>query len=108
MAKSEDERGVHRRGHVQVLLLDPSEDDGTGRGRMSVRRRTSNTWVGVVIVGAMLLSRHLAAADRRVHDVQIVASRLTYEPSTVQVSAGEAVRLVVRSNDSGISRTVRR
>jgi cytochrome c oxidase subunit 2 len=66
---------------------------------MSVRRRTSKAWVGAVIVGAMLLSRHLAAADRPVHEVQIVASRFIYEPSTVQVSVGEAVRLVVRSKD---------
>ena len=33
------------------------------------------------------------------HEVQIVASRHTFEPATVHVVAGESVRLVVRSKD---------
>ncbi len=66
---------------------------------MSVRRRTSGVWAGVVIVAAMLISHRMAAADRPVHEVQIVASRFTFEPSTVQVAVGESVRLVVRSKD---------
>jgi cytochrome c oxidase subunit II len=34
-----------------------------------------------------------------VHEVQVVASRFTFEPATIQVIAGESVRLVVRSKD---------
>jgi cytochrome c oxidase subunit 2 len=62
-------------------------------------RRTFNVCLGLVIASAMLTSHRSAAADRPVHEVQIVASRFAFEPATVQVSAGEAVRLVVRSND---------
>ena len=51
-----------------------------------------------MVIG-MLMSPRSAAADRPVHEVQIVASRFAFEPSTVQVSAGETVRLVVRSKD---------
>ena len=47
----------------------------------------------------MLMWSRAAAADRPVHEVQIVARKYTFEPSTIQVTAGESVRLVVRSQD---------
>jgi heme/copper-type cytochrome/quinol oxidase subunit 2 len=47
----------------------------------------------------MLMTRHVVAADRTVQEMQIVASRFAFEPSTMRVSAGEAVRLVIRSKD---------
>jgi cytochrome c oxidase subunit 2 len=40
-----------------------------------------------------------AAADRSVHDIQVTASRYAFDPVTIQVNAGEAVRLVIRSTD---------
>jgi len=44
------------------------------------------------------MSPQAAAADQ-VHEVQIVATRYAFEPATVPVTAGESVRLVIRSND---------
>jgi cytochrome c oxidase subunit 2 len=35
-----------------------------------------------------------------VHEVQVVARKYTFEPATIQVAAGEPVRLVVRSADA--------
>jgi cytochrome c oxidase subunit 2 len=66
---------------------------------MITSRRTLNVCLSVAMVSAMLTSHRSAAADRPVHEVQIVASRFAFEPATVQVTAGEAVRLVVRSSD---------
>jgi cytochrome c oxidase subunit 2 len=47
----------------------------------------------------VLSGPRIAAADHPVHEIQIVASRFTFEPAIVQVVAGEAVRIVVRSKD---------
>ena len=37
---------------------------------------------------------------RPVHEVQVVASKFMFEPAAVEVSAGESVRLVLRSKDT--------
>jgi cytochrome c oxidase subunit 2 len=54
-------------------------------------------WGGAVVVAGALLSQRTAAADQPVHEVAIVASKCRFEPSTIQVTAGEPVRLVLRS-----------
>ena len=55
------------------------------------------------LCGAMLLTTALTvrggAAASAVHEIEIVASKFTYEPSTIQVTAGESVRLVIRSKE---------
>jgi heme/copper-type cytochrome/quinol oxidase subunit 2 len=51
------------------------------------------------VVAAAMMSPHSVAADQPVHDVQIVATRNAFEPATIQVTAGELVRLVIRSKD---------
>jgi len=66
---------------------------------MSAMRRTANLWSSIAIVGAAFIGQRVTAADQPVHEVQIVASRFTFEPSIIQVTAGEWVRLVVRSKD---------
>jgi len=66
---------------------------------MSVVRRTLNLCRGVFVVAVVLAPRAIAASDQPVHEVQIVASKFMYEPSTIQVTSGESVRLVVRSKD---------
>jgi len=33
------------------------------------------------------------------HEIEVVASKFKYEPSTIQVNAGESVRLVIRSSE---------
>ena len=66
---------------------------------MSGRRRTANVLGSMAIIATALMGQRIAAADQSVHEVQIVASRYTFEPATIQVMAGETVRLVVRSKD---------
>jgi cytochrome c oxidase subunit 2 len=66
---------------------------------MSARCRLAQACGSVAIIATVLLGPRIAAADRAVHEVQIVASRFTFEPAIVQVVAGESVRIVVRSKD---------
>jgi heme/copper-type cytochrome/quinol oxidase subunit 2 len=66
---------------------------------MSGIRRATHQWRGAIVVAAALMSQRTAAADQPVHEVQIVASKYTFEPSTIQVTAGEPVRLVLRSKN---------
>jgi cytochrome c oxidase subunit 2 len=60
-------------------------------------------WVVTVgslaIIAAVQMASRTAAAERPVHEVQVVASRFAFEPARIEVSAGESVRLVVRSKD---------
>jgi cytochrome c oxidase subunit 2 len=56
-------------------------------------------WSGAIVVAAALMSQRTAGAAEPVHEVQIVAGKYQFEPSTIQVTAGEPVRLVVRSKN---------
>jgi cytochrome c oxidase subunit 2 len=56
-------------------------------------------WGGAITLAALLMVRGTAAADRPVHEIQITASRYAFDPLTIQVSAGEPVRIVIRSKD---------
>jgi cytochrome c oxidase subunit 2 len=66
---------------------------------MSVIPRNLRLVCGAIGVALALTSAGTAATDQPVHEVPIVASKFMYEPSTFQVTAGEPVRLVVRSKD---------
>jgi cytochrome c oxidase subunit II len=61
--------------------------------------RTRHPWARAAVVAALLIAPHAAAAEPPVHEVQIVASKFQFEPATIQVTAGEPVRLVIRSRD---------
>jgi cytochrome c oxidase subunit II len=61
--------------------------------------RISRQSGGAIVLAVLLMVQTTAAVERPVHEVQIVASRYILEPSTIQVTAGESVRLVVRSKD---------
>jgi len=61
--------------------------------------RISRQSGGAIVLVVLLMVQTTAAVERPVHEVQIVASRYILEPSTIQVTAGESVRLVVRSKD---------
>jgi cytochrome c oxidase subunit II len=63
------------------------------------KSRVLDTDGGVAIVAPVLMAYGPAAAGQPIHEVQIVASRYTFEPASIQVEAGESVRLVVRSRD---------
>jgi cytochrome c oxidase subunit 2 len=54
---------------------------------------------GTLTVLTLLIAPRLATADRSVHEIQVVASRYAFDPATIQVSAGEPVRIVIRSKD---------
>jgi cytochrome c oxidase subunit II len=56
-------------------------------------------WGGATALAAVLMVRGTAAADRPIHEIQIAASRYTFDPATIQVNAGEPVRIVIRSTD---------
>ena len=56
-------------------------------------------WGGATALAAVLLVSGTAAADRSVHEIQITASRYAFDPVTIQVNAGELVRVVIRSTD---------
>jgi len=66
---------------------------------MRARCRLAKACGSVAIIATVLSGPRIAAADHPVHEIQIVASRFTFEPAIVQVVAGEAVRIVVRSKD---------
>ena len=56
-------------------------------------------WSAATALAAVLMAKGTAAADRSVHEIQITASRFAFDPATIQVNAGEPVRLVIRSKD---------
>jgi cytochrome c oxidase subunit 2 len=56
-------------------------------------------WGGATALAAVLIVRGTAAADRPIHEIQITASRYAFDPVTIQVTAGEPVRVVIRSTD---------
>jgi len=56
--------------------------------------------IGLAIAMAVVAGTSSARAARPVHEVQVVAKKFTFEPATIQVVAGEPVRLVIRSADT--------
>jgi heme/copper-type cytochrome/quinol oxidase subunit 2 len=57
------------------------------------------TRCGRAVAAAVLLSPG-AVVHRPVHEVQVVASKFMFEPAIIEVTAGEPVRLVLRSKDT--------
>jgi cytochrome c oxidase subunit II len=66
---------------------------------MTGGRRTPFVLCGLALIATALTGPRAAAAGQPVHEIQVVASRFTFEPATIQVFAGESVRLIVRSKD---------
>jgi heme/copper-type cytochrome/quinol oxidase subunit 2 len=66
---------------------------------MSIAHRIAYASGGMAVIAAAVMGPRLVAREQPVREVQIVASRFAFEPATVQVAAGESVRLVVRSKD---------
>ena len=58
--------------------------------------RIASLGVGAAI---MMAAASGARTAPRVHEVNVVAKKFSFEPATIQVVAGEPVRLVVRSVD---------
>jgi plastocyanin len=55
--------------------------------------------VGALALAAALISSPPAPAAQSAHELQVVASKFQFTPSTIEVTAGEPVRLVVHSMD---------
>jgi cytochrome c oxidase subunit 2 len=55
-------------------------------------------WAGTA-AAMLLMSAGSLWAEPPVHEIQVVASRYQFEPATIQVTAGEPVRLLIRSAD---------
>jgi cytochrome c oxidase subunit 2 len=66
---------------------------------MTGGRRAASAWWGLALIATAWTGPRLDAAGQPVHEVQVIATRFTFEPATIQVAAGESVRLVVRSKD---------
>jgi cytochrome c oxidase subunit 2 len=69
----------------------------TGGDRVRIRRNIR--WKSATALVALLIVRCAGAAGGPVHEVQITASRYAFDPVTIQVNAGEPVRIVIRSKD---------
>src|SRR5437879_1327692 len=61
-------------------------------------RRAITRYGGVAAAALLLLPG--AVVHRPVHEVQVVASKFMFEPAAIEVTAGEPVRLVLRSKDT--------
>ena len=66
---------------------------------MTGGRRVASALCSLALLATALTESRTAAAGQPVHEIQVVASRFMFEPATIQVLAGESVRLVVRSKD---------
>jgi len=66
---------------------------------MTGGRRTASAWCGLALLATALTAPRLGAAGQPVHEIQVMASRFTFEPAIIPVVAGESVRLVVRSKE---------
>jgi cytochrome c oxidase subunit II len=56
--------------------------------------------VGVIVSIAGMTPIPPVRTSQPVHEMQVTARRFTFEPATIQVVAGEPVRLVLRSADA--------
>jgi plastocyanin len=55
--------------------------------------------VAIALVAVSFLLRASPSRANPVHEVQVVARKFAFEPVVIQVTAGEPVRLVIRSAD---------
>ena len=53
----------------------------------------------IVLVAMSFVLRASPSHANPVHEVEVVAKQFAFEPAVIQVTAGEPVRLVIRSSD---------
>jgi cytochrome c oxidase subunit II len=63
-------------------------------------KRISIFSLGIAIVTLAMVSRSSSTGAAPVHEVEVEAKKFAFEPSTIQVAAGEPVRLMIRSADA--------
>ena len=62
-------------------------------------RRITFSAIAIPLVALSLVLRPSPSRATPVHEVQVVAKQFAFEPAVIQVTAGESVRLVIRSAD---------
>jgi heme/copper-type cytochrome/quinol oxidase subunit 2 len=67
---------------------------------VSIVRLAYTRALGTLALAGALISSRPATSAQSVHELHIVASRFQFTPSTIQVTAGEPVRLVLSSMDT--------
>lgn len=55
--------------------------------------------MGMAVAMSTSMWNPFATAGGPVHEIQVVASKYAFDPATIEVTAGEPVRLVIRSAD---------
>jgi heme/copper-type cytochrome/quinol oxidase subunit 2 len=63
-------------------------------------RRSVALLIGLAMAMTGSVGHSVANDEGRVHLVQVVARKFTFEPAIIQVTAGEPVLLVIRSADT--------
>jgi len=64
--------------------------------------------IGLALVMTAAMWTSFASAGDPVHEVQVVAKKFAFEPANIEVSAGEQVRLVIRSADTAHGFAIRK
>jgi cytochrome c oxidase subunit 2 len=64
--------------------------------------------IGLAFVMTAAMWTSFASAGDPVHEVQVVAKKFAFEPATIEVTAGEPVRLVIRSADAAHGFAIRK
>jgi cytochrome c oxidase subunit 2 len=68
----------------------------------------NNRWGGAIVVATVLTAGKTAGADQPpLHEIHVTARRFAFDPDTIQVIAGEPVRIVVRSTDGAHGFSIR-
>jgi heme/copper-type cytochrome/quinol oxidase subunit 2 len=62
-------------------------------------RRTIFCSIGIAVVAMSFVRTASPSQAHSVHDVEVVAKQYAFEPAEIQVTAGEPVRLAIRSAD---------
>lgn len=62
-------------------------------------RRAAFVPIGIACLAISFALRPTPSSADPVHEVQVVAKQFTFEPALIEVTAGEPVRLVIRSAD---------
>jgi cytochrome c oxidase subunit 2 len=62
-------------------------------------RLPTKPWIRALVAAIVLVAARAAVAQQPVHEIRIVAGKFQFEPATIHVTAGEPVRLVIRSRD---------
>src|SRR5258707_2002344 len=61
--------------------------------------RRLRVWLVAATAATLMSSSAVVAAGQPVHEIQVTAAQYAFDPAVIHVTAGESVRLVLRSSD---------